>query len=1296
MKIKFSNVVKLFLAGACFVTVGCNDYGQDIENLNNRIDAIELNTIEPLKADLAAVKTDLAAAKEEIKGEIKTNKGLIDGLTSALATANAAIQQNSGSIEVISQTLTNALKDIEALKSADTAFASQLNEIEKTVNNNKAKIEANEASLAEHVKLYEAFVTTVNAQINTLTGRVEALEAKDVELAGLIEKAEELAKKNESDIKAAQEKLNLLNDAYIALETRVATLESFKTAQETINKELKDGYAALSADLTKANGEIATLKADVEAQALLIQANTEANEKLAKDLADAKAELEGKIKGVNDALDAYKGEVAGLLEGLEAELDGKIQLNAEEIKNLKATVETISGDVATLKTDLAALQTKVNDLINNEIKDLQQGLAALKGRIQSLVFVPEHTDGAATIKWAKLGQTLVEAQSVLKFQVYPAECAAALEKAEELKFVFTEALATTRGAAPALNVVKVAPVEGKEGVIAVTVNARNLGEDFYNGSVNYAASLVLETKDVNIASCYVNLAPAKADVLDVTLVNDTAPQYKIEYTDLETVHKVLPEHKYNFTVNGEGAYTIEGMLEAGYDIVVEKGEPTYEFNATGLLPDVFKTEVDYTNPYLNYVNVSLAEATKEAVGGVKTVKYSYNVCGKTLTASATVRVVKIQRAMEWKGADIVWNYEEDAYSDAGAITSSKDIATIVASNLPEDVTYENLLAITPTITVSVDGAETKDVVAIFGGNNNKPMIALENFEWNKTYTIVAVYELSSIDVTITATVNTIDRVRDGIVIKLAPEQWTLTKDFSLKSETVAEDLTVVYDMLVANKVNTTKKAAEFLKDIFINHAYNNDYNTANKAELNITKLAINDQDGATIKSVYSIEEFETIPESVEYVYTVNTWYGQKITFTKTLNIGLKPVEITLAEETKSLVKDLQFVTDAEKLAEIYELVTNVDKANIAAEQYLKSIFVDYALRSQVDLANGVALANTKLVVNAENGTSATAAYNYVDFEATPKAVVYKSTYTTWYGQVITINKVVNIDWTTYNYVHIPEWVYNNDGYYSNALASYVEKQPSLFEEIIISLDMDTAFKVVDKAGVTINDLKALGLTSKFGFAVDPVDSRIQFLSGSNNLYYHGHDLTVGVKGQLILKNSNDVETVLPTNFDKGQIYADYYVKQYNPVGKLTSANLEIPVAPIAKKYTYYAMNQLSLNDKRPGVEANLIEKGELVKNDDNFVTWSNAAWVIGDGSNNFAVGVNAKDIYGLKVTKFSCTGIPEDMKQLYFDTDNGMLYFDNTNQIELTTPIILKVKVDITHQWANDSAEFTVTLYNKK
>ena len=1337
------------------IAAGDTKNAEAIVELDAKLTKLIEDYVAGLNEDIAEINNEIKG----LKASDENLQNQINELVTALANTNEEVAQNAANIAAVNAALEEAIAELnEAIAAGDKKLEDAMKEMEATINGKidalEAAAKAMREDLEDHIAAYTLFKGEVEGRLAALEAQVAALEAKDVVIEGLIAALdtrlaanEELAAQNAADIiankdlfdafvLATEKTLAELKAADAALVTNLNDLKKdLMTFQSKVRAELDEHYGAFAAYQSKVEADFAAVNAEIAVNATAIAANAEsiaANKTLIEELtADLAAKyeelntsistLDTKYLGITDALGtrlttlenahaelatahndlvaevaAYKEQTNETLASIAAEQitqDGKIKLNADQIAELQDGLTNLNKVVEDNYTAVNNAIDAVEAALNEQIEALKDGLDALKGRIQSLVFVPEYTDGKATINWAVLGETIVESQSVLLYQVFPANCAAAIAK-EDLTFLLTGL--KTRAAEPVLNVVGVKVADANKGIVAVTVNTRNLGADFYNGSANYATSLVLTTETANIASCYVNLIPAKREKLDVCLINDTAAQQKIEYTDLEKVVTVLPEHKYNFTVNGEGAYTIEEMLAKGYDIVVEKGEPTYEFNAPGMLPDVFKTVVDYTNPYLNYVNVSLAEATKEAVGGVKTVKYSYNVCGKTLTASATVRVVKIQRAMEWKGADIVWNYEEDAYSDAGAITSSKDIATIVASNLPEDVTYENLLAITPTITVSVDGAETKDVVAIFGGNNNKPMIALENFEWNKTYTIVAVYELSSIDVTITATVNTIDRVRDGIVIKLAPEQWTLTKNFSLKSETADEDLTVVYDMLVANKVNTTKKADEFLKDIFINHTYNNDYNTANEAELNITKLAINDQNGATIKSAYSIEEFETIPEKVEYVYTVTTWYGQKITFTKTLNIGLKPVEITLAEETKSLVKDLEFTTDAEKLAEIYELVTNVDKKNIDAVEYLKSIFVDNKLRSQVDLANGVALANTKLVVNAENGNSATAAYNYVDFEATPEAVVYKSTYTTWYGQVITINKVVNIDWTTYNYVHIPEWVYNNDGYYSNALASYVEKQPSLFEEIIISLDMDTAFKVVDKAGATINDLKALGLTSKFGFAVDPVDSRIQFLSGSNRLYYHGHDLTVGVKGQLVLENSNGVKTVLPTNFDKGQIYADYYVKQYNPVGKLTSANLDIPIAPIAKKYTYYAMNQLSLNDKRPGVEANLIEKGELVKNDDNFVTWSNAAWVIGDGSNNFAVGVNAKDIYGLKVTKFSCTGIPEDMKQLYFDTDNGMLYFDNTNQIELTTPIILKVKVDITHQWANDSAEFTVTLYNKK
>ena len=70
MKINFSNFVKLFLAGASLLAVGCTDYGQDIQNLNDRIDDLQTDVIDPLAVDLEAVKADLAAAKTDLQAKI--------------------------------------------------------------------------------------------------------------------------------------------------------------------------------------------------------------------------------------------------------------------------------------------------------------------------------------------------------------------------------------------------------------------------------------------------------------------------------------------------------------------------------------------------------------------------------------------------------------------------------------------------------------------------------------------------------------------------------------------------------------------------------------------------------------------------------------------------------------------------------------------------------------------------------------------------------------------------------------------------------------------------------------------------------------------------------------------------------------------------------------------------------------------------------------------------------------------------------------------------------------------------
>jgi hypothetical protein len=192
-----------------------------------------------------------------------------------------------------------------------------------------------------------------------------------------------------------------------------------------------------------------------------------------------------------------------------------------------------------------------------------------------------------------------------------------------------------------------------------------------------------------------------------------------------------------------------------------------------------------------------------------------------------------------------------------------------------------------------------------------------------------------------------------------------------------------------------------------------------------------------------------------------------------LNIGLKTVEITLADDKVMLVKDLEFSKAAGSLSEIYNLVGNVDKDNFTAAEYLNAIFVDNAMRSQVDLANGVAMNDTKLVVNADatEGAAATVNYSYKDFSATPDSVVYKSTYTTWYGQTIIVNKTVAIDWTTYNYRDVEYYVYNSDdNYFSVPKATYINKpaESQSLADAYVSLDMNSAFNVVDKDGNVID------------------------------------------------------------------------------------------------------------------------------------------------------------------------------------------------------------------------------------
>lgn len=1311
MKIKFSNLVKMFLAGACFVAVGCSDYSQDIENLNNRVNLLESNKIEPLKTDLEAVKSALESAKTDLQGKIDANEASIEALETALNTAEGDIDTLYDNVagkvdsEVFEENLTNIMAAIAGLEDTDEM---------------------------SYEDVYDLFVEEVNAEKARLQAKIEALEAKDVELQGLIDGIDGRLTETETNLEKAINDLNLLNEAHLAL------AGEFEQYQADIRKELDEHFAAFKAHTDEALEKFGDLYTKHEEQQVLITALQEKDE-----------ELQASINATNEAFEAYKTAMVEVVKGLEdkiAENKGAIEVNAQAISKLKDAIDGITSRLDQIESKLNELADYVYNKVTEKIDALNGDVDALKNRIQSLVFVPTHTDGKATINRAVLQyeeeeaytgfwpwlpggtrpvvkSTFVECQSVLQFQVSPAECALALKDCDpkELNFVLTGALATTRSAeelVPTLEVVKVGLADLKKGIINVFVNARNLGDDFYNKGAEYGASLVLKNDLVNIASNYVNLDAASeknALVITVEMAEPAQTAYEIEWDSQDHV-LVLPDQKFLFNIkNGdtkEEDITIEAMIEKGYNLEVEKMDTKVEPVKIVGDKNIFKNKINTDNPHYDYVYVNLdntdEKQARAAVGSVEKVTYNYNVAGAEFVATSTVEIVKISRTIEMRADNIVWNYHNDAASDAGKVVTMRDAAPAIIKSFPQDVTvtYDEVVKLDPvSVKVFAYGAERNDdpvlvenVSAKFGGTALKPTIALQNFAWGETYKIEAVYDMPDLKIVISARATTEDRVRKDIVIKLEDAEWMLTEDFVNESETKAESFyEATYNALVASKVNHAYNNAfdkeKFMRDVFYTKDFTVDAVTANDVEMKSTKLVyLGDY---KFKSVYNVTDFNPVPEKVEYVYAITTWYGQVIKFTKTLNLGLTPVELELPTEKFLLEKDLVIETKPESVAAIYDMVGKVDKAKIDAETYLTKFFGN--LRAKTYLANGQEMNKTVMFV--ADDFTASARYSYEDFTETPKEVVYTSTYTTWYGQKVTITKKIVIDWYIYDFQAIPEFVNDNaNGFYSNAKAHRVTDKNNMLSDLQIYCDMDTAFDVVTNEGERIAkaELEKLGLSTNFVFTTKPDNyDGIYFFEG-NKLYYHGFDKTVGVKGQLILTNSNGVETVLTTKFDVDPKYMGYYVEQVNPVNKMVAKPLTIKVPKHAKLFTYYLANQLSLTDDR-GYE--LITPGEIVLDTDMALEYKDAAWTKGNGKDNgFADGASAAKIYGLEYTFFYCDtkNVPALMieKEVFkFNTETGELVFDNRNDIELTKPIELEVTVGIRHSWTKEeTVSFKVLL----
>lgn len=434
------NFLALVLSGIMLAGVGCKNYDDDIDKINNRLDELyvtvadldeQIESVRNAIPSLDALNEEVAALRSELDG-VKTDVASIDQKLEAIGDVQAKLNELSqelkdyvnGAIQSSEETLRNelatkgAVSELEALiEGIQEDYKAELEEI----NNKLTALEGTVGELP---------AVDFSGDIQELKDRLTALEgsAADAEaLAALAERVEAL------DIKVLTE-----SDVNDLIDTQInELLESKPWLGDSLNE-------AIAAYL-KNNGYISNANAALNGYATY-------NETLAKLITEMKT---GQGKYVEE-----------LIAFIQA---NQTQIDANELQIL------VDGN-----------QKKMSELMN----EFSDRLFALENRIQSLVYVPSSLSETSNlipvtpapyIDFGKDGKEYLGNQTLeMTFRVSPASLAKKIaDEKEATVSIITRKVSMSSTGTPAFTVESVTASEQNEGEFTVKATT-----DYKFGSKN--------------------------------------------------------------------------------------------------------------------------------------------------------------------------------------------------------------------------------------------------------------------------------------------------------------------------------------------------------------------------------------------------------------------------------------------------------------------------------------------------------------------------------------------------------------------------------------------------------------------------------------------------------------------------------------------------------------------------------------------------------------------------------------------------------------------------------------------
>lgn len=822
--------------------------------------------------------------------DIKDIRNRIDDLTSVtIADLQTQLSNAQSAIAGINKT-------IEELQSADKANASLMEQLRKDM-------ETADAENAKAIKDAISYLEGLNKKTS------DAVDALDKTLGDLSDKVAGLENTNKQSIDEVRNLYKSMSE----------TLDAYKQAQALTDKGQNDKIEELESLLKQLQGNVKTLE-----DANIVNRMSTVEGILGADIANVLKEAGySSVSAMIADYVAVKAEVTGMKTNFNASIDAAIAAASDEDNHYKIT------NVADLKSAIQALYNGI-EASNKRIDALQKDLAA---QIQSIVSVPEYTDGSFDLTTYTVDGQVVGNSVKLVYRIAPASIAETMVAAgaDAVQLLVKEA--KTRATAPSAQINSI-----KAGEEIGTIEIMATIKDCPAGtSVNVALKINNKVRGEEDCLLENDVVSDYAGVVAGAVADYKAVEFEIE--NVEEVHQ-MPWNtpKENSLVKPfEDAHIIAKIGEDRYELSDLRGLVGIDFGsvqykvATVATPasDVFEivnpAESEFVDFPANAFTVAFAKNLDDANvdnNVVATAQFRVKV-GETYANPVSIIskyiVGRIRATFVFGDLQMPWSYKwlMLQQSDMGGYYELQPRPAILSDNFGEVAVsvdeagisralFEKIINTGTCVKNQENGVDIPvKISAKTDGDDLILYVSLDaaSYEWGKTYNVEYVYTHDIAEYTVKGTVALGAVPADIKEEIMVPMGWAdasaIVKlaDVYTKYPYGFDDAAEFQSAMLQRGKNDEGNGNDAL--LIMPATTDNRYNVETKdydAVVNgtfsslviepVIAVAPAETPDATISGSIAKDAIEADGDSFRQIWKMTTWYGQNVEVVATYNVVL--------------------------------------------------------------------------------------------------------------------------------------------------------------------------------------------------------------------------------------------------------------------------------------------------------------------------------------------------------------------------------------------------------------------------